>query len=443
MQKDKQLENLVIVGAGPVGMVAALRLKKYFRRVVLLERQSKENFLQKHGFTFPIVFSPASIQILEKVGAWDAIRAERSPFFGVVLHKRILGREITFKSVEEGVHSHWRNHIVACLYERIASTEIEIHFDARLEAIDFENSVCREAQLGELPFDLLLGADGISSQTRGLMAAAHPDFPQSAFGLTLLDHWYAYRLPAKGELRDRYGGGERFLASNVFVDNLPDYPSEKFRVVTTSMVQPAEEISVLVKHSPDLDLERVRELNRVFFGADVESLQELDAAWDQGYAGKFEQVHAPTFTHGNVLLIGDAAHGFESTGDLINLGLASIESFHEIFTRHERLAGALAEYDQTVGEDLRDYARFSLRRSQERIGFEIGAIEVAARLGLTNRHPSLFGIYVDDFEIRKNMKAYRRDLVKSRLLVLGLPAALILLGGWLRSRREIRGKITA
>lgn len=427
--KEQKYDHLVIIGAGPVGMAAALMLKNHFGTVTLLERQSKENFLQKHGFTFPIVFSPSSINILKKIGAWEAIQAERSEFFGVVLHKRILGKEIKITSVEEGVYSHWRNHIIASLYQRILEENIEINFDARVEEIDFQASICKESTLGDLPFDLLLGADGINSQTRDLMAKAHPKFSEDDFSLTLLDKWYAYRLPATGAMREKFGGGDRFFASNVFVDNLPDFPTEKFRVVTTSMKQPAEEISVLVKYGASLDLQRVEELNAVFFGKYLENPQELQNAWKAGYGGKFEQVHAPTFALNNVLLLGDAAHGFESTGDLINLGLASIESFYEIFIENASLEKALSEYDETLGESLRYYARFSLRRSMEKVGFEIASIEFASKLGVTKRHPSLFGIYVDDFKIHSYMESYKRDLIKSKLLVFSLIFILVILSG--------------
>lgn len=419
--------NLVIVGSGPVGMVAALMFKKHFEKVILLERQSKESFLQTHGFTFPIVFSPASIEILKNIGVWDGIRSQRSEFFGVVLHKRILGKEFKFTSSRHGVYSHWRNHAITKLYERIVEEGIPIHFNARVEHIDFRGNVCRELNLGDVPFDLLLGADGINSQTRRLMAKAHPDFKEDQFGLTFLDNWYAYRLPSKGGMREKFSGGDRFFASNVFVDNLADHPSEKFRIVTTGMRQPMEEISVLIKHSADVDLSRLKCLNESYFGQYVESKQELDIAWEAGYAGKFEQVHAPTFHLNNVVLIGDAAHGFESTGDLINLGIASVGSFYEIYARQPDLNVALKEYDDTVGKDLRFYAGFSYRRSKEKIGFEVGSIEFAARLGLTKHHPTLFGIYEDGFEISSYMKAYRQDILKARLVVLGIPLVFALL----------------
>ncbi|NJN43952.1 MAG: hypothetical protein HC806_03985, partial [Anaerolineae bacterium] len=216
-------------------------------------------------------------------------------------------------------------------------------------------------------------------------------------------------------------------ASNVFVDNLADYPSEKFRIVTTGMRQPNEEISVLIKHSADVDLPRLKYLNESYFGRFVESRQELDAAWEGGYAGKFEQVYAPTFHLNNVLLIGDAAHGFESTGDLINLGIASLGSFYEIYTRQSDLNVALKEYNETVGEDLRFYADFSYRRSKEQVAFEVGSIEFAASVGLTKRHPTLFGIYDDEFEISSYMKAYKQDILKAKLFILGI----VLLFGFL------------
>lgn len=424
-------QNLVIIGSGPVGMTAALLLQDQFDQIILLERQSQESFLQKGGFTFPIVFTPASIRILQEIGAWEAIEAERSEFFGVVLHKRVLGKEFRFTSVEEGVYSHWRNHIVTSLYERVVDAGIKIVFDARVEEIDFHASLCRERNLGELPYDLLIGADGIKSQTRELLSRAHPEYTPEDFKLIFLDKWYAYRLPAQGTLKEKFGGGDKFYASNVIVDNLPEFPNEKFRVVTTSMKQPDEEISVLVKYSADLDLTRVQELNELFLGKYQVSPDRIHQAWQEGVGGTFDQVDAPTFYLGNVLLLGDAAHGFESTGDLINLGLTSVESFAKMLSEHDRIPEALAEYDQRIGENLRYYAKFSLRRSWEKIGFEVGSIEFAARLGLARRHPGLFGIYVDDFEIESYMESYRRDKRNSALLVYGLGLAAVILAGWI------------
>jgi 2-polyprenyl-6-methoxyphenol hydroxylase-like FAD-dependent oxidoreductase len=413
-------------------MVAALLLKDRFDKVILLERQSKERFLTTRGFTFPIVFSPAAIKVLAEVGVWEAIQQEQSPFFGVVIHKRLLGREFTWTAKRDGVYSHWRNHIVAGLYDRVSQEGIDVHFEAEVTDIDFAGGVCTEATLGEIRFDLLLGADGMYSQTRGLMAKAHPGFAEEEFRSTRLDRWYAYRLPSVGALAERLGGGERGFASHIYVDNLAAFPDDRFRVITTAMTQPHDEICVVVKHGVALDRDRVRELNDVFFSPMVDR-NVLDREWEAGVGGSYDHVRIPTFHLDSALLVGDAAHGFESTGDLINVGISSVGSLRGLLDEHEDIPSALAAYDATVGRSLRTYTDYALRRSLEKITAEVAAFEAGALLRVNNHHPSLWGIFEDDFEVSRYMQRYERDRrrIKAGTAVL---AAGALLAGLLRRK---------
>ena len=151
--------------------------------------------------------------------------------------------------------------------------------------------------------------------------------------------------------------------------------------------------------------------------------------------GVSTRLQAPTFHLNRVLLIGDAAHGFESTGDLINLGLASAGYLREVLSRHANIPAALEEYDATAGDVLRFFAAFSYRRSLDKIDFEVFSIEFAHRLGLAKRHPTLFGIYDEDFELVPYMRNYQRDIVKARSLVVGLVAGLVMLALFLGRRR--------
>ena len=400
--------TLVIVGSGPVGMVSALLLKDRFNRVVLLERQSQERFLRTRGFTFPIVLSPAAIRVLERVGVWEAISAERSPYFGVVIHKRLLGRELTWTAKRAGVYSHWRNHIVASLYQAVRHHGIEVVFEADVTDIDFAGHVCTEATLGDIPFDLLLGADGIHSLTRRRLAAAHPDFAEDEFGSTLLDKWYAYRLPSTGALAERFDGGEGHFALHVHVDNVPQYPDDKYRLITVAMTQPREEISVVAKYGAEVTLARAREINDVIFAPLVDP-DVLDREWSDGVGGEYSHVSIPTYNLDSVLLVGDAAHGFEGNGDLINLGIGSVGSLADVIAEHDTIPQALAAYDGTVGSALRRYSAFALRRSMEKINFEVAAFEAGALLRLNGHHPSLWGIYEDGFEIVTYMERYERQ----------------------------------
>ncbi|MDJ0952437.1 MAG: NAD(P)/FAD-dependent oxidoreductase [Acidimicrobiia bacterium] len=427
--------TLVIIGSGPVGMASALLLKDRFERVVVLERQSKEKFLRKRGFTFPIVFSPAARAVLRQIGVLDAMNQERSPYFGVVVHKRVLGAELTWTAKRAGIYSHWRNHIVATLYDRLAAEGITVHFDSELEDIDFTDNFCTEATLGSIPFDLLLGADGVSSQTRKLLARSHPGFGPDAFNAEVLDHWYAYRLPAEGLLDERYGSGDHGYALHVHTDNLRQDPEAKFRVITVAMTQPRPEVSVVIKHGPDLSLERVRRLNAAFFGSMVDD-DVLDQGWADGVGGEYRHVMAPTFHHGSALLVGDAAHGFEGNGDLINLGISSVAALPDLLDNSTTIPDALAAYDATVGGSLREYSEMALRRSLEQINIEVAAFEIGALLRLNGHHPSMWGIYEDDFEICSYMKRYERDRNRLRNRAAALAGGLVVAGASrLRGRR--------
>ena len=419
---ENDRRNLVIVGSGPVGMTAALLLKDRFDSVVLLEKRTKERFLETHGYTFPIVLSPAAQNVLRDVGVQPSIEQQRSPYFGVVVHRLFMGREFTWTAKREGIYSHWRNHIVRSLYDRVVESGIDVRFDAKVEDIDFHGRTVTEASGGDLSFDLLVGADGMHSQVRSIMADAHPEYTSSAFESELLDRWYAYRMPSVGRMHEAFGGEPDGFAHHIHTSNASTHPRDKFRAVTVAMKQPDPEISVLIKYGSDLSLDRVDEINRDFFDA-YASDEEIAAGWASGVGGEYRHIQVPTYVLGSTLLVGDAAHGTEGNGDLINLGITSVSGLAALLDESDSIPEALAEYDRTVGSELRYYSRYALRRSREQIKTEVSLYELGALLRLNGHHPSMWGIFEEDFEVRSYIERYRRE----RLLIpirLGLVAAL-------------------
>jgi 2-polyprenyl-6-methoxyphenol hydroxylase-like FAD-dependent oxidoreductase len=396
-------------------MVSALLLRSRFDHVTILESQSKERFLRRRGFTFPIVLSPAAGRVLREVGAWDAINAERSPYFGVVVHKRFLGRNLRWTARREGVYSHWRNHIISSLHNRVVEEGINVVFDARLESIDFESRVCRVGGGTEFAYDLLLGADGMHSHTRSLMAMDHPEHPPDSFATEVLDRWYAYRVPSVGGVDERYGNTSDGVALHVHVDNQPGAPDEKFRAITVAMTAPEREVSIVIKHGQGIDLDRLEELNTAFIGHLVDA-KVLDVEWRAGVGGEYRHVMVPTFRRGAALLVGDAAHGFEGNGDLINLGIGSISALPGLLDESPDVPEAIRIYDESVGSSLRNYSSFAMRRSREKINFEVAMYEAGAFLGVNGHHPSFWGIYEDGFEIGPYMARYDRIRKRNRIV---------------------------
>ncbi len=424
-QKQKQL---IIIGSGPVGMVSALLLKPYFEKIILFERQTKEKFLNKYGFTFPIVLTPASIKILKQIDVWDEIMTERSKYFGIVIHVNVLGQDFQYTITQDDAYSHWRNHIVTKLYEKVVEEDIPIVFESEVTSIDFDNNICVEASQGEMTFDLLIGADGINSYTRKQLAKVHPDYDEEEFSLKVLDYWHAYRLPSTGKLKEKYDGGAEAYASNVYVSNPPQSPKDKLRIVTTCMQQPDEEISILIKYDLDVPHERVKAINEQFFAEYVDSTEIINQEWEAGVTGKFEQVKAPTFYYKSVLLLGDSAHGFESTGDLINIGITSVGAFRDFYLTHDELGDALHAYDSTLGENIRYYSTYAYRRNREQISTEVSMFMIAEQLGLVTKHPGMFGIFEENFELNQGIETYKRDIKTINQLMIGIPIVLLLVG---------------
>lgn len=104
---------------------------------------------------------------------------------------------------------------------------------------------------------------------------------------------------------------------------------------------------------------------------------------------------------------------------------AQKRTLREVLDRQADIPAALEEYDATAGDALRSYAAFSYRRSLEKIDFEVFSIEFAHLLGITRRHPTLWGIYDEDFELVPYLHNYQRDIVKARFLVIGLVGGLV------------------
>ena len=406
-------ENLVIVGSGPVGMVAGLCLKPFFRKITLLERQSKENFLSRNGYSFPLLFPPASEAVLKQAGVWEDLIVGHCEYTGLTVYKTIMGKEYQFKSdMDPALRSHWRANLITALHKVLDRTEgMDIVWECNLQDIDFDNNECHEEKSGVLPFDLLIGADGMYSRTRRMLAKAHDMYKEDQFRLEHVRAWRAFNLPATDGIRKQYGEFKHSQHIS-FVLHKDNEEFEDIRIghVMTYMDKPKPSFNVIVTCNEAMPFDLFKKLNKNFFSFSGMTDEEMDECMDNGISGKFEHIHNPTCYYKNVVLLGDSAHGFLSEGDALSVGIASVGAFYRKFAAASSVREALETYDAKTGTSLRLYSKWARDRANAEYRSELGLFAIGEKLGIVSKHPSMFGgIYSDTFDVDTCMTIYYAD----------------------------------
>ena len=68
--------DVVIIGAGPVGLCCALRLADQGHRVCVIERQAERSIAEPEFDGREIALTHRSVQTLQRIGVWERIAAE-------------------------------------------------------------------------------------------------------------------------------------------------------------------------------------------------------------------------------------------------------------------------------------------------------------------------------------------------------------------------------
>lgn len=390
-------QTLVIVGSGPIGMTAALQLSPYFSKVILLERQSKHNFLEENGYTFPFSLTPAAEKVMEKV-------KERSPCYTLDLHYAVKGIEFPIGHFEQNnVYAFWRHHVITTLYK--ACVEVaEIRFDTSIESIDFDKSTTLLTDGTTLDFDLLLGADGVHSQTRQLLAET---LPQHKFGCDALQQRWVSFTPSV----DWWSESD----ADIFVrSNIPG-----FSVAASRMKNP-DQVALVNTYPHDWTIDQAKQASWEFLSRHMDR-DTFEKDWQSHCAGQYDHVTAGQFHQNRVLLVGDAAHGFMSAGDSINLSICSIGELAKRLEASKDIPQVLQDGVAEVGDALRYYNGFAKDRASDALGLEMMWFSLLKPFVCV--HPLLYGVYANDFELVPYIESYR----SSKKLIRKFQAALLIL----------------
>ena len=156
--------RILVVGAGPTGLTAALELARRGHDVTLIERRSGPSPLSR-----AVGILESSMEIFAASGVADPIRAEAVDFAGVILHDgaRPVGRLPLGFDDRSHLFGLAQNRTEHHLAEALARHGVQPRFSTPLEGFKRDDTGVR-ARFGgtEERFDWLVGADGVGSLTR-------------------------------------------------------------------------------------------------------------------------------------------------------------------------------------------------------------------------------------------------------------------------------------
>lgn len=341
MSSDSTRAQVLVVGAGPVGLMAALRLREHGVNVRIIDRQPE------HGaHTFPVVLHPMTLRLLGSLGLTDVLFWRGRPISQLAVYTEGERRAVLDLPKVDGTSSGaltlpqdvLRQSLAAALGNR----GVAIEWNTRLASLQQDDTAARgwlethsshqdvgrtaAPQTSAFEADYVIGCDGYDSAVR------------EALGIRLIEygslHSYAFFDAATTR-----AGNEAQLAISEASSNAV-YPLQ------SGLARFSFQLTGALDRAPDLSA--LRELVTARLPWHREHVESCE--W--GGVAEFRHALASQFGLGRVWLAGEAAH----------------------------LTGPLGVQSLNVGLDE--------------------ASELALRIGEVLRHPSR-GSFGDDYNARR------------------------------------------
>jgi kynurenine 3-monooxygenase len=193
-------EHVAVVGAGLTGSLLACYLGRRGYRVDVYERRSDPRVTgAERGRSINLALSERGIDALRRIGLADEVLADALPMRGRMVHP--LGAEPNFQpysiSGDRAINSIGRGALNDALLDAASATPgVTLHFDHPLTELDPETGTLGFADGSQAKADIVLGADGAGSATRGLLLAYAGDAFEET--VSFLDYGYKeLTIPAR------------------------------------------------------------------------------------------------------------------------------------------------------------------------------------------------------------------------------------------------------
>jgi len=166
MEKPKKI---IIVGAGLVGSLLAIALKKRGHEVLVFEKRSDLRLESiSAGKSINLILTAKGIRTIVALGLWQKVQTILSPVIGRMMHN--TRGEQTFqpygKNPSECNFSVGRGDLNKLLLSEAEKVGVKIYFESSLTALDSKNKKITLANSEVFSYELLFGTDGSGSIVR-------------------------------------------------------------------------------------------------------------------------------------------------------------------------------------------------------------------------------------------------------------------------------------
>lgn len=376
-----QADSILIVGAGPVGALAALFLAKKGHQVELYERRPdlrREKI--SAGRSINIALSTRGLHALGLVGLEEKVLAQAIPMRGRMIHpvKGELGFQPYGRDESEYINSVSRGDLNKLLLTEAENTgRVHVHFNEKALSADLDQHsvLFKNEKSGETHHAfgrLLIGSDGSASCIRGEIQKT----TQGQCSQELLNYGYK-------ELHIDPGPGGSFRMEK---HALHIWPRGSYMLIalpnfdgsfTCTLFLPFEgEKSFAELKTP----EKVRTFFEAQFPDAAALISNLEKTYFENPTGQMVTVKTAPWHYGqSALLIGDAAHAIVPFfGQGMNCGFEDCAVLDQLFDRplfefesaRKSNSDAIADLAVENFVEMRDKvgdARFLLERGVEKI----------------------------------------------------------------------------
>lgn len=347
--------HVAVIGAGPVGLTAALLLDRFGFRATVLEKESRTS-----GHPKARGVRPRTMELFARWGLADAIEANGLPpeanrfIYCDSLAGEELGRSPASDETDDpvspvGICRVAQDAIERVLRERVESLDgVELILGANVIAMDQDaDSVTVTTEDGRsVTADYLIAADGVHSTTRRLLGIELEGEPLLGYGQSIywrgdLSQWVEGRLCIQFITGNRAGRPANIAP----VDGVDRWVTMLMRPGANARPEPPTR-------------EEAVEAIRGAVGADVDPEIVDIATW------RLSAQVATRWRVGRVFLAGDAAHSFPPTGGFgMNTGVQDVDNLVWKLARvvaGEAEDGLLDTYQQERMEIARSNAAWSV-----------------------------------------------------------------------------------